>query len=319
MFISPLTDPFALHNVADDPSPKLGGHLDGQSTYDLVDMVDANFLGVVTVGRLEPDISGTSDLGLSSNYFDNFFVKNIFCSNEMSVGDFDTSTTTLDVHGPYASPFGLFYLKADADNHCYFTMESPQNGKNVGFYIKETVDSESTNRWLVDYETNSNYLRFYSYADTGIALQINDSRETYMPDVYNHSHGGTGRAMYLQSDGQLTCDTSGLRFKENIRDLTDTSLLFQLRPVLFDWKDGGMLDDVGLVAEEVAAVDSRFVAYGQKTIVEECSEDEDVTRKRIQYLEDKTQIASVHYEKFIPLLIAETQKLRAEVELLKNG
>lgn len=319
MFISPLIDPFALHGVADDTSPKLGGDLNGQSAHDLVNIVNGTFIGTVKAGDFMPVTSGTVDLGDTTNYFNDFFAENVFCSNEMSVGDFDTPTATLDVHGPYVSGYGHFYLKADAGNHCYFTMESPQNGKNVGFYIKETVDSESTNRWLVDYETNSNYLRFYSYADTGIALQINDSRETYMPDVYNHSHGGTGRAMYIQSDGQLTCDTSGLRFKENIRDLTDTSLLFQLRPVLFDWKDGGMLDDVGLVAEEVAAVDSRFVAYGQKTIVEECSEDEDVTRKRIQYLEDKTQIASVHYEKFVPLLIAETQKLRAEVELLKNG
>jgi hypothetical protein len=140
-----------------------------------------------------------------------------------------------------------------------------------------------------------------------------------MPDVYNHSHGGSGRAMYIQSDGQLTCDTSGSAFKENIRDLIDTSLLFQVRPVLFDWKDGGLQDDIGLVAEEVAVIDSRFVAYGQKAIVEDCSEDEDVTGKRIRYLEDTSKVESVHYHKFIPVLIAEVQKLRAEVELLKNG
>ena len=319
MFISPLIDPFALDSVADDPSPKLGGDLDGQSTYDLVDMNNANFLGVVTVGRLEPDISGTSDLGLNTNYFDNLYVDEISCLTRMSLGDFDTPTATLDLHGPYISGYGHFYLLSDADSHCYFTMESPQNGKNVGFYIKETVASVSTQRWLVDYVTNDDYLRFYSYGDSGIALQIKDTREVYMPDVYNHSHGGSGRAMYIQSDGQLTCDTSGSAFKENIRDLTDTSLLFQLRPVLFDWENGGLQDDVGLVAEEVAAVDSRFVACGQKVIIEDCSEDEDVTGKRIRYLEDRSKVESVHYHKFIPVLIAEVQKLRAELELLKNG
>ena len=139
MFISPLIDPFALHNVADDTSPKLGGDLNGQSAHDLVDIVNGTFIGTVKAGDFMPVTSGAVDLGGMDKYFDDLWVKNVFCITEMMVGTFNTPQTTLDVIGPYVSPFGHFYLKADAGSHCYFTMESPQSGKNVGFYIKETV------------------------------------------------------------------------------------------------------------------------------------------------------------------------------------
>lgn len=48
MLISPLIDPFAIRNIVEDTSPQLGGDLDGQSTYDLTNIVDAEFEGIGT-------------------------------------------------------------------------------------------------------------------------------------------------------------------------------------------------------------------------------------------------------------------------------
>lgn len=45
-------------------------------------------------------------------------------------------------------------------------------------------------------------------------------------------------------------ETSALRFKNNINDVTSSDIIYNLRPVTFDWiKDGS--HDVGLIAEEV--------------------------------------------------------------------
>ena len=43
-----LTD--YMQDLVDDASPQLGGDLDGQSTYDLINMVDGAFSGNLTVG-----------------------------------------------------------------------------------------------------------------------------------------------------------------------------------------------------------------------------------------------------------------------------
>jgi len=164
-------------------------------------------------------------------------------------------------------------------------------------------------------------LKFYTAANntttTGTSrMEIQSDGSIDMPAVYGDSHGGTGRVMYIQDDGQLTCDTSSIRYKENVRDLDDTSILYSLRPVEFDWKNGGLKNDVGLIAEEVEAIDSRFVSYGRKEIIVPYLGDEDFPDD-IRYIEDKTKVGSVHSQKFIPILIAEIQNLRSEVDLLK--
>lgn len=50
-----------LKNVVEDTSPQLGGDLDGQSTYDLINIVDGTFLGTGTFGNL--DVTGYADIG----------------------------------------------------------------------------------------------------------------------------------------------------------------------------------------------------------------------------------------------------------------
>ena len=45
-------------------------------------------------------------------------------------------------------------------------------------------------------------------------------------------------------------ETSALRFKENVNEITSSDIIYNLRPVTFDWKETGV-HDIGLIAEEV--------------------------------------------------------------------
>lgn len=62
--------------------------------------------------------------------------------------------------------------------------------------------------------------------------------------------------------------SSSLKYKTNISPFVPgLSFVNKLRPISFDWKDGGM-KDVGFGAEDIAKIDTRFVTYNDKGEVE---------------------------------------------------
>jgi hypothetical protein len=68
---------------------------------------------------------------------------------------------------------------------------------------------------------------------------------------------GSGGSSQLCRNGsqQISSCSSSIRYKQNVTPFgSGISLVRKLRPVSFNWKDGGM-PDMGLVAEEVAAVE----------------------------------------------------------------
>ncbi len=80
------------------------------------------------------------------------------------------------------------------------------------------------------------------------------------------SSGGTTLCRNLSN--QISNCSSSLRYKRNIAALhTGLSLIHQLRPVTFDWKQGGE-HDLGLVAEEVAKVEPLLVTRNDKGEIE---------------------------------------------------
>ncbi len=75
-----------------------------------------------------------------------------------------------------------------------------------------------------------------------------------------------GTEVYINTSGQLGTTTSSLRFKEQVRDMGDsTNDLMKLRPVTFFYKpeyaNGEHTLQYGLIAEEVAKVYPELVAY----------------------------------------------------------
>jgi Chaperone of endosialidase len=72
----------------------------------------------------------------------------------------------------------------------------------------------------------------------------------------------------LTASRQISSCGSSLRYKTNIQPfISGLSVLNRLRPITFDWKDGGM-HDLGFGAEEIAAVEPLLVTHNDKGEVE---------------------------------------------------
>jgi hypothetical protein len=70
------------------------------------------------------------------------------------------------------------------------------------------------------------------------------------------------------ASNQISTCSSSLRYKTNIGSFSNgLDLIKRLRPITFDWKDGGM-HDLGLGAEDVAKIDPLLVTYNTKGEVE---------------------------------------------------
>jgi len=120
---------------------------------------------------------------------------------------------------------------------------------------------------------------------------------TYISGIYG-STSPSGIPVYINSNGQLRTQPSSLRFKEQVRDMGDsTSGLMKLRPVTFLYKPeydkGERTLQYGLIVEAVAKVYPELVAY-----------------------DNDGQPYSVRYQYLITMLLHEAQKQyhRAEAE-----
>lgn len=110
--------------------------------------------------------------------------------------------------------------------------------------------------------------------NNGVAGESNTIRigagqtTTFIAGIRNGIGNGTGVAVYVDNTGQLSPTVSSARFKDDIRDMSDsTRALMKLRPVRFRYKkdiDPSGLEQYGLVAEEVAKVYPGLVVYDDK-------------------------------------------------------
>ncbi len=94
---------------------------------------------------------------------------------------------------------------------------------------------------------------------------LNQQSAAYIAGIYG-STSSSGIPVVINSTGHLGTQTSSLRFKEQVRDMGDsTSALMKLRPVTFlykpEYNEGDRTLQYGLIAEEVAQVYPELVAY----------------------------------------------------------
>src|SRR5262249_13840846 len=86
--------------------------------------------------------------------------------------------------------------------------------------------------------------------------------------IFGGGVNGSGTNVLVDNSGKLGVGLSSSRFKEDIRDMGDsTSGLMKLRPVRFRYKkeiDSTGLQQYGLVAEEVAKIYPELVLYDDK-------------------------------------------------------
>ena len=90
--------------------------------------------------------------------------------------------------------------------------------------------------------------------------------------------------------------TSALKYKENIRDLTDAlDIIDKLNPVVFDWKDGRRKNDAGFIADHVAPIIPNIVQRG-----------------------DDGEINSMSYDKLTPYLLAAIKEQQMIIDNLSQ-
>ena len=90
---------------------------------------------------------------------------------------------------------------------------------------------------------------------------------TYIAGIHGKS-AGSGIGVFVNSSGKLGTATSSRRFKDDIRDMAESSeRLLELRPVTFRYKKEVIGQqrrlEYGLIAEEVAEIFPELVAYGR--------------------------------------------------------
>ncbi|PYS87124.1 MAG: hypothetical protein DMF62_13410 [Acidobacteria bacterium] len=79
---------------------------------------------------------------------------------------------------------------------------------------------------------------------------------------------GCSPSLCKNGSSQISVCSSSLRYKTNIDTFrSGFDLIKKLRPISFNWKDSGM-HDVGLGAEDVAAVEPLLVTYNEDGQVE---------------------------------------------------
>jgi hypothetical protein len=79
--------------------------------------------------------------------------------------------------------------------------------------------------------------------------------------IMNIQQVTSAHTLCISSSGEIGYpSSSSIRYKENIRELTDCSWIYALKPKMFDYKIGDKLkDQVGLTAEEVVRVNPQLV------------------------------------------------------------
>lgn len=113
----------------------------------------------------------------------------------------------------------------------------------------------------------------------------------------NSSTWGIWRAASFSSQ-------SSIHVKENVQSITaeDARKLLQLRPVTFNYKNGGQVDQAGLIAEEVNLIMPKMVIG-------------DINFNP----EEPWNAPSIDYSKFVPYLIKMIQIQQKEIDKLKGG
>jgi hypothetical protein len=222
-----------------------------------------------------------------------------------------------------------YKINKDTNNNYYVEVSKASTS---GFGVVRTNYTTSGKNYKVSISTNGDLYCYVPWTDTnttysaGTGISISDgvisctvSTPTYVASAGNAStvslnstagtyvtswsgEGGYGTYMRKTSLQVSTVSTnSSYRYKHDILDIKNSSILYNLRPVSFIYnKDMGLGNNkrYGFIAEEVAKIDPHLVS----TIKE-----------------DNGDNVALFYNSILTLAVAEIQKLRKELDDLKSN
>jgi hypothetical protein len=135
---------------------------------------------------------------------------------------------------------------------------------------------------------------------------------------------GTGTTAKIDDTGLLGSAIASRReFKTNIEDMGDTGWVHDLRPVRFEAKDSLGLIQYGLIAEEVVGVapDLALYQFEQEEVEDDYERAEGemlFIRHGKKYRATRGELLSVNYDRLIPILLNEVQKLNKRLGELEK-
>lgn len=219
-----------------------------------------------------------------------------------------------------------------------------------------TVSSNVTNAY-------ANYVGSVSGATNNYAFYSNAGIHSFGDVVDFRGSGTTASAAnaFLDSgnNNRIYRSTSSIRYKANVNNVTDSSVVYKLRPVTYTSMcedDDKSKEWYGFIAEEVELVDNRLVHYSKTTDIDKLDFDldglcnieqdsksifinwdnadeavlsrlsfevlhhEDNTPNHFgNFLPQKQLVESVQYERVVVLLVAEIHKLNERICRLEKG
>ena len=202
-------------------------------------------------------------------------------------------------------------LRIDSNGNVGIGTSSPNASLHILDAVTPSIKLEDT--------TNSNQGRIrvannYMYIDIDNPDTVGSSRIVFMADstqslyltdteavfeTTNVGIGTTSPSAKLDVVGTIECtsltETSALRFKENIQEDIDASIIDKLRPVSYDWKEDKK-KDYGFIAEEVNELDSTLTTQ-----------------------DEEGEMIGIKYTKLIPFLVKKIQEQEERIKQLENG
>ena len=185
------------------------------------------------------------------------------------------------------------------NNNAWIGLHNPLAG--VKSFWHGVGNGEVTSPTLYFYADTDVDTGFYRIAEDKIGVAVDGELAVEFSDSYGltlHKMGTSAFAdpnLVVDAFGNILKDTSSKRYKKNIADLDfNSDIIYQLRPVSFDWKKGSN-HDFGLIAEEVDTLLPEIVGH-----------------------DAEGQAENVKYAKLTVLLLEEVRKLKQEIEELKE-
>lgn len=194
-----------------------------------------------------------------------------------AVGAFACSATTSGSYNVSMGPRSLLNL------------DSGSNNVAIGYQAGSNYTSSETRNIVIGYNV-------LGAEGDNTTIRIGDSN--YMACYIGGIHGvaGAGIAVSVDADGRLTSAPSSAKYKENVEtlDIGYTSKIYDLRPVKFNYKNGGHLS-FGLIAEEVDEVFPEIVVRNKSG-----------------------EIEGLAYDNLFPFLISIIQEQKRQLDLLAS-
>jgi hypothetical protein len=276
----------------------------------------SNALGSIAGGASNTAFAYGALYKNTTGYMNSAFGVYALLNNSTGYGNTAMGMQTLQSNttGAYNSGYGTYALYGNTIGTHNVAMghKSQMNATSANYNTSVgnatlQANTSGTNNTAIGYQAGTNQTTgsYNIYVNhTGVAAESKTTRigdvqtSAYLAGVYaqSTSDAATSLTVYVDKNGKLGTLMSSQRYKENIRDMGESSQrLYQLRPVTYNYKqDDSKTLEYGLIAEEVAKVYPDLVVHGKDG-----------------------QVETVQYHKLVPMLLNEILRLRDDVEKMK--